>query len=179
MFCLERGESWDCRSAVGELLVWHFSSTSVAASCEKLRDYFPGWRQPSMVQRNMGVGGPASCHKHHPFAFYRSHHDSNLKMCICGNWLSRASYLVRLSFMCLTVLLWRAWRLLLPDGTCATFSHVRVACSSPAFPLQCCRVSAAGRTLPSLQRGTQTLSPREMHQCNRTISCKSSIVKTS
>ena len=55
-----------------------------------------------MVQRNMGVGGPVSRHNH-PFAFCRLHHDSNLKMCICGNWLSRASYLVRLSFLCLSL----------------------------------------------------------------------------
>ena len=100
-------------------------------------------------------------------------HDSNVKMCIRPTgWKldeiqeSRASCLVRqiladpLAFCVLAVLLWRAWRLLLPDGSCASFiSKVRVACSSAAFPLQRCsrRLSAAGRTLPCLQhdRGFQ------------------------
>ena len=95
-------------------------------------------------------------------------HDANVKMCIRPTgWKlgeiqeSRASCLARqisadpLAFCVLAVLLWRAWRLLLPDGSCASFiSKVRVACSSAAFPLQRCsrRVSAAGRTLPCLQR---------------------------
>ncbi|OLP73569.1 hypothetical protein AK812_SmicGene47148 [Symbiodinium microadriaticum] len=80
-------------------------------------------------------------------------HDSNVKMCIHPTgWKfgeiqeSRASCLVRqiladpLTFCVLAVLLWRAWRLLLPDGSHATFiSKVRVA------------LPAAGKTLQSLQ----------------------------
>ena len=99
-------------------------------------------------------------------------HDSNVKMGIRPmGWKlgeiqeSRASCLVRqiladpLTFCVLAVLLWRAWLLLLPDGSYVTLINVRVACSSAASPLQRCsrRVSAAGRTLPCLQcdRGFQ------------------------
>ena len=95
-------------------------------------------------------------------------HDANVKMCIRPTGCkfgeiqeSRASCLVRqiladpLAFCVLAVLLWRAWCLLLPDVSYATFiSRVRLACSPAAFPLQrcSCRVSAAGRTLPCVQR---------------------------
>ena len=97
-------------------------------------------------------------------------HESKVKICICPiGWKlgeiqqSCASCLVcqilpdHLKMCGLTVLLWRAWRLLLPDGSCASFiSRVTVACSpasEAAFWLQrcSCRVSAAGHTLPSLQ----------------------------
>ena len=97
-------------------------------------------------------------------------HDSKVKICICrtgwklGEMHRRSSScLVRqilpdhLALCGLTVLLWRAWRLLLPDGSCASFiSRVTVACSPASeadFWLQrcSCRVSAAGHTLPSLQ----------------------------
>ena len=80
-------------------------------------------------------------------------HDANVKMCIRPIGCkfgeiqeSRASCLVRqiladpLAFCVLAVLLWRAWRLLLPDGSHATFiSKLRVA------------LPAADNTLQSLQ----------------------------
>ncbi|CAE7408055.1 unnamed protein product [Symbiodinium sp. CCMP2592] len=97
-------------------------------------------------------------------------HEAKVKICICrtdwklGEMHRRSSScLVRqilpdhLALCGLTVLLWRAWRLLLPDGSCDTFiTRVTVACSpasEAAFGLQrcSCRVSAAGHALPSLQ----------------------------